>query len=59
MQAHGHSIFTETVMATVDSIIAEVPGSYVDVYEQAETPYLEADTRTPVAKAPLISVVLD
>ena len=45
-------------MPTVDSIIAEVPGSYMDVNEQAETPYLEAGA--PVAKAPpLISVVLD
>lgn len=58
-QAHGHSIFTEAVVVAGDSIIAEVLGSYMDVSEWAETPYLEVDTRTPVAKAPLISVVLD
>lgn len=59
VQAHGHSILTETLMTTGDSIIAEVPGSYVGVNEQVESPYLEVDSRTPVAKAPLISVILD
>lgn len=57
-QAHGHRFFTEAVTAPWDSIIADMPGSYVDVNEQAETPYLGADTRTPVAKAPFISVIL-
>lgn len=55
-QAYGHSISTETVMTTGDSIIAKVPGSYMDVNE---TLYLEVDTRTPGAKALLISVILD
>jgi len=46
-------------MAAVDSIVAEVLGSYVDVNEQAETPYLEVDTKSPVADTLLTSVVLD
>lgn len=57
-QAHGHRFFTEAVTAPWDPTIADVPGSYVDVNKQAETSYLGVDTRTPVAKAPLMSVIL-
>lgn len=38
-------------MATEDSLITGMLGSYVDVNEQAETSYLAVDSRTPKTPA--------